>query len=132
MEVIDNIRFRGLNIDVYDHPVYHEPYFKLKDFGKVYELEFIEHDEWCKYDNEIYVNEIGLYNVLAHQDSEDARLWRRVIFEQLRGERISHQEMMSEEFSCWEDNCDYYIDPDTGKMMRSVTVEGGDVIQVPA
>lgn len=131
MEVIDNIRFRGLNIDVYDHPDYHEPYFKLKDFSNVNELENIEHDEWAKIDGDIYVNEIGLYNILAHQDTDDARLWRRVIFEQLRGNRIQYQETMSDEFGIWDDMCDYYIDEETGKLMKSVTVQGGDVIQVP-
>lgn len=132
MEIIDNIRFRSLDINVYDHPTFHEPYFKLKEFANVHELEYIEHDEWCKYENEIYVNEIGLYNVLAHQNSENARLWRRIIFEQLRGHRLDVGESMSEEFGFWDEMCDYYIDENTGKMMKSVTVAGGDVIQVPA
>lgn len=131
MEVIDNIRFRGLQANVYEHPVLKEPYFKLKEFANVHELESIEHDEWCKIDGEIYVNEIGLYNILAHQDSEDARLWRRVIFEQLRGNRLLYNETLSKEFGIWDDLCDYFIDEETGKLMKSVTVEGGDVEQVP-
>ena len=132
MEVIDKIRFRGLEANVYEHPVLKEPYFKLKEFANVHELEQIEHDEWCKIEGEIYVNEIGLYNILAHQDSDNARLWRRVIFEQLRNDRIYHEETMAEEFGIWDDMCDYYVDEETGQLMKSVTVEGGDVIQVPA
>ncbi len=132
MEVIDHISFRGLMIDVYDHPDFHEPYFRLKDFADVHELENIEHDEWSKIDGEIYVNEIGLYNILAHQNSDEARLWRRVIFEQLRGHRLDADNSMSDEFNFWDEMCDYYIDEETGKLMKSVTVAGGDVIQVPA
>lgn len=132
MEVIDHISFRGLSIDVYDHPDFHEPYFRLKDFADVHELENIEHDEWSKIDGEIYVNEIGLYNILAHQNSDEARLWRRVIFEQLRGHRLDAGNSMSDEFDFWDEMCDYYIDEETGKLMKSVTVAGGDVIQVPA
>lgn len=133
MEVIDHISFRGLNIDVYDHPDFHEPYFRLKDFADVYELENIEHDEWSKIDGEIYVNEIGLYNILAHQNSDEARLWRRVIFERLRGSRLENSLDISDQFYDWEEEASaYYIDEETGKLMKSVTVEGGDVIQVPA
>lgn len=132
MEVIDHISFRGLMIDVYDHPDFHEPYFRLKDFADVHELENIEHDEWSKINGEIYVNEIGLYNILAHQNSDEARLWRRVIFEQLRGHRLDAGNSMSDEFNFWDEMCDYYIDEETGKLMKSVTVAGGDVIQVPA
>lgn len=132
MEVIDHISFRDLSIDVYDHPDFHEPYFRLKDFADVHELENIEHDEWSKIDGEIYVNEIGLYNILAHQDSDSARMWRRVIFEQLRGHRLDAGNSMSDEFNFWDEMCDYYIDEETGKLMKSVTVAGGDVIQVPA
>lgn len=132
MEIIDHISFRGLMIDVYDHPDFHEPYFKVKDFAGVHELENIEHDEWSKIDGEIYVNEIGLYNILAHQDSDSARMWRRVIFEQLRGHRLDAGNSMSDEFNFWDEMCDYYIDEETGKLMKSVTVAGGDVIQVPA
>ena len=132
MNVIDHIRFRGLSIDVFEHPDYHEPCFRLKDFASVHDLECIEHDEWSKIDGEIYLNEIGLYNLLAHQSSDEARLWRRVIFEKLRADRIEAALDLGSQFNEWNDLCDYYIDEETGRMMKSVTVPGGDVIQVPA
>ena len=133
MNVVDHISFRSMEIDVYGDGVYDDAYFKLKDFATVQDLECIEHDEWKKIDGEIFVTEIGLYNLLAHMGTDEARIWRRVIFEKLRDQRLLNKLSMGEQFDDWENEASqYYIDEETGQLMKSVTVEGGDVIQVPA
>lgn len=133
MDVVDVIRFEDMVLNVYSHPSTEEPCFRLKDIDSVKILDEIEADEFFKCEGEIYLTEMGLYNVLAHQNSPKARIWRRVIFEQLRSHRLFNHLSMSEQFEDWQEEADkYYIDEETGKLMMSITVEGGDVIQVPA
>lgn len=79
------------------------------------------------------VDEIGLYNILEQSRKPIARKWRRVINEQIRSMRLAKRLNITQQFDEWNDEMDdIYFDEGTGRMMRSVTVQGGDVIQVPA
>ena len=79
-----------------------------------------------------FVTETGLYNVLAQSRKPIARAWRRVIAEELIALRRSRGKNISEQFEDWDHRADaIYFDEETGMLMRSVTVPGGDVEQVP-
>ena len=79
-----------------------------------------------------FVTETGLYNVLAQSRKPIARAWRRVIAEELIALRRSRRKNISEQFEDWDHRADaIYFDEENGMLMRSVTVPGGDVEQVP-
>lgn len=79
------------------------------------------------------VTELGLYSILEQSRMPIARVWRRVINEQLIKMRRDKGYDIEQQFDEWSHEMDdYYIDEETGKLMRSVTVAGGDVIQVEA
>ena len=129
------IRFGEMTLPVYYDGNEDTPIFKLKDLGvKVSRLDKLEEDEWFKgLDGEIYVNELGLYNLLSFMNNRSARLWRRVIHSQLIQMRKDAGKNIEDQFDDWQEMAnDYYFDEETGKLMKSVTVEGGDVEQVPA
>ena len=78
------------------------------------------------------ISELGLYNLLSQSRKPIARMWRRVVHQQLVNNRISKGITIEEQFDEWDALLDsIYIDPKTGIMMQSVTVAGGDVEQVP-
>lgn len=78
------------------------------------------------------VSELGLYNVLGQSRKPTARLWRRVVHKQLIDIRKSKGMSIDEQFDEWDDLLDrLYYDHENGMWMESVTVEGGDVEQVP-
>ena len=78
------------------------------------------------------ISELGLYNVLSQSRKPTARMWRRVVHQQLIDARISKGMTVEEQFDEWDALLDtIYIDPVTGVMMQSVMVAGGDVEQVP-
>ncbi|MDD3040047.1 BRO family protein [Bacteroides sp.] len=82
--------------------------------------------------NVSFVNENGLYNVLSESRKPLARKWRRIIHDELINLRKSRGKNVVEQFEDWDHELDnLFIDPDTGIMMQSVTVPGGDVIQIP-
>ena len=132
----ERIKFGDIDIPVYYDGNLDNPIFKFKDLKlPVKMLERIEADEWFKSlsDGDLYVTELGLYDLLSIDDSNNARLWRRVVHEQLIELRKAKEYNMTEQFEEWEELASaYYIDEETGRMMKSVTVEGGDVVQVPA
>lgn len=156
MKVVGELRFNNVILPIYNDK--NEPLFCTKDIlqmidfgGSVKDFNtwimseqygYIENDEFfiVPYDDQnekdmisIYVTEFGLYNLLAHDRSQAATLWRRVIFEQLKKYREENGLDISEMFEQWDEMAnDYYIDEFTGKLMKSVTVAGGDVIQVEA
>lgn len=69
---------------------------------------------------------------LAQSRKTLARAWRRVIHEELIALRRSRGKNISEQFEDWDHQADtIYFDEATGMLMRSVTVPGGDVEQVP-
>lgn len=131
---MSQIRFGNRILDVYyiDQDS-DDPIFKLKDIGvNANILEKLEADEYFKTNGEMYVTELGLYNILSQLDTRNARLWRRVVHEQLIQLRKEKGYTVSEQFDEWDEMAnDYYFDEETGRLMKSVTVEGGDVIQVP-
>ena len=78
------------------------------------------------------ISELGLYNLLSQSRKLTARMWRRVVHQQLVDRRINSGITVEEQFDEWDALLDsIYIDPKTGIMMQSVTIAGGDVEQVP-
>ena len=70
--------------------------------------------------------------MLSQSRKPIARKWRRIIHEELIRLRKSRGNDIVEQFEEWDHELDtIYIDEETGMMMQSVTVQGGDVIQVP-
>ena len=79
-----------------------------------------------------FITETGLYNILAQSRKPLARAWRRVVHEELIALRRSQSKNISEKFEEWDHLADnIYFDEERGCLMRSVTVQGGDVEQVP-
>lgn len=79
-----------------------------------------------------FVTENGLYNILAQSRMEIARSWRRVVHDELINMRKEKGRNIAEQFEEWDHDMDnIYFDEETGQLMQSVTVPGGDVIQIP-
>lgn len=145
--VVGTIKFGNYLIDVYDS--LDEPLFKAKDVadileyssGNVYRMtDNCEEDEVLKLQmvvagqrrHVIFLTEHGLYNVLSQSRKPIARGWRRIIHDELINLRKSRNMDVLEQFKEWDHALDdIYFDDETGIMMQSVTVQGGDVIQVP-
>jgi prophage antirepressor-like protein len=80
----------------------------------------------------IFITELGLYNLLAQSRMPVARSWRRVVHEQLIKMRKDKQNDIIQQFEEWsEEMSNIYFDEETGNLMKSVTLSGGDVEQVP-
>lgn len=78
-----------------------------------------------------FVTENGLYNILAQSRMEIARSWRRVVHDELINMRKEKGRNIAEQFEEWDHAMDnIYFDEETGQLMQSVTVPGGDVIQL--
>lgn len=78
------------------------------------------------------ISELGLYNLLSQSRKPIARMWRRVVHQQLIDKRRAKGLTVEDQFDEWDDLLDtIYIDPVTNVLMQSVTVAGGDVEQVP-
>lgn len=79
-----------------------------------------------------FLTEVGLYNVLSQSRKPIARKWRRIIHDELVDMRRSHNRNIIQQFDEWDHELDtIYIDEETGILMRSVTVQGGVVEQIP-
>lgn len=79
-----------------------------------------------------FVTENGLYNILSQSRKPIARKWRRVIHDELIRLRKIRNFNIIQQFEEWDHEADtLYVDEETGILMQSVTVQGGDVIQVP-
>lgn len=79
-----------------------------------------------------FVTELGLYNILSQSRKPIARMWRRVVHQQLIDSRKSRGMRIEDQFDEWDELLDtIYVDPITGILMQSVTVAGGDVEQAP-
>lgn len=79
-----------------------------------------------------FLTETGLYNVLSQSRKPIARAWRRIVHDELIRFRKSNEKNIIEQFEDWDRQLDtIYFDEDTGILMQSVTVAGGDVIQTP-
>lgn len=141
------ICFDDRNLDVYrslDNPI-----FKVSDIAKM--IDYSDGNSWkmsmcCEEDERLvlpivvggqrrsvnFVNETGLYNILSQSRKPIARKWRRVIHDELINLRKSRNFNILEQFQEWDHALDdIYFDEETGVMMQSVTLPGGDVEQIP-
>lgn len=137
MEKVGCIEFDGKLLDVYSS--LDEPLFCVYDIAHLIGVDSSTLLEKCENDevanllsNITLVNENGLYNLLAQSYTDTARKWRRIITNELINLRRARSMNILQQFDMWDDMLDdLYIDEETGILMQSVTVEGGDVMQVP-
>lgn len=146
-KIVGIISFDDRTLDVYsslDNPI-----FKASDVAKMIDysdgntwkmLEMCEHDEKLNLPLVVagqrrqvsFVNEHGLYNILSQSRKPIARKWRRVIHDELIRLRRSREMTIVEQFEAWDEELDgIYYDEETGMLMQSITVPGGDVEQIP-
>ena len=147
MEIVGQIKFDGYILDVYsDLDV---PFFRASEVAKLIDysagktsqmLELIEQDEHLLTVLQVagqkrqvrMLSEIGLYNILSQSRKPIARKWRRIIHSNLVMMRRNNRLTIDGQFEEWDAMLDdLYIDPETGILMQSVTVRGGDVEQIP-
>lgn len=126
-----------------------DPIFRAADIASM--IDYSEGNAWkmlemCESDEKLnlpivaagqrrvtsFVTESGLYNILAQSRKPIARKWRRIVHDELIRLRKSRNLDIVEQFDEWDHELDtLYYDEETDILMRSVTVQGGDVIQVP-
>ncbi len=146
-QVVGEITFDERKLDIYVS--LDQPLFKAMDVADM--IGYSDGNSWkmvnmCEEDEKLnlplvvanqtrsvtFVTETGLYNILSQSRKPIARKWRRIIHNELINLRKSRGFDISEQFKDWDHQLDdIYFDDEHGVMMRSVTVEGGDVIQVP-
>lgn len=144
INIVGPIRFDKVSIPVYNS--LDEPLFKVEDIlvminiPKEKLLDVIalcEGDEIFMLPNDdgysdAYATESGLYDILSQTRGATARKWRRVIIKELINLRRFRGYNIIEQFDEWDHALDgLYFDEETGVLMESITVQGGDVIQVP-
>lgn len=147
VKIVGEIRFQTKVVPVYGD--LDAPLFKAADIadlveygeGNVWNLtRLCEEDEYLKLPvlvsgqnrQTTFVTETGLYNILSQSRKPMARAWRRVVHEELIAMRRAQGKNVSEKFEEWDHMADnIYFDEERGCLMRSVTVPGGDVEQVP-
>lgn len=145
-EVVGKIQFDNHVLNVYCSV--NEPLFRASDIAEIIEyssgntwklLEMCEEDEKLTLPivvggqrrNTNFVTELGLYNILAQSRKPIARKWRRVVHDELIRMRRSRGLDIIAQFDEWDHELDtLYFDEETGILMQSVTVQGGDVEQV--
>ena len=147
MEIVGNIRFMDHILAVYDS--LDEPLFKASDVANI--IEYSDGNVWkmlemCEADEKLnlplvvagqrrsvsFVTETGLYNVLSQSRKPIARAWRRIVHTELINLRKAKGKDVAAQFEDWDRLADnIFFDEETGMMMQSVTVAGGDVEQIP-
>lgn len=147
VKIVGKIQFKNHALPVYRN--LDSPLFKAADVADL--IEYGGNNVWnlthiCEEDERLilpvvvagqrrqvtFITESGLYNVLAQSRKPLARAWRRVIAEELIALRRSRGKNIAEQFEDWDHQADaIYFDEETGLLMRSVTVPGGDVEQIP-
>lgn len=147
MEIVGNIKFQNRLLPVYQS--LDEPLFKASDVADL--IDYSAGNVWnitqmCEEDEVLtlplvvagqsrkvtFVTETGLYNILSQSRKALARAWRRVVHEQLISLRRIANKTVVDQFDEWDHAADsIYFDEETGQLMRSITVAGGDVEQVP-
>ena len=146
-KIVGTIKFDKKTLDVYSSV--NEPIFRASDIAGM--IDYSDGNTWkmlemCEADEKLnlpmvvagqrrqvsFVTETGLYNILSQSRKPIARKWRRIIHDELiRLRRVRNFDII-QQFDEWDHELDtLYIDPETGILMQSVTVQGGDVIQVP-
>lgn len=146
-DVVGTINFDNRKLDVYSS--LDEPIFKASDVANM--IDYSEGNTWkmlemCEADEKLnlplvvagqkrvvsFITETGLYNVLSQSRKPIARKWRRVIHDELVNLRKARNFDILMQFDQWDHEIDsIYIDEETGILMQSITVQGGDVEQVP-
>lgn len=146
IEIAGTISFGGKLLNVYGD--LDAPLFKAKDISHV--IGYSSGNEWkmlemCEEDEKLklplvvagqrrsvnFVTENGLYNILSQSRMEIARGWRRVVHDELISMRRAKGRNVVEQFDEWDHALDnIYFDEETGRLMQSVTVQGGDVEQI--
>ena len=147
VKTVGNIKFDNRLLDVYSS--LDQPLFKASDIANILDygigntwnmLELCEADEKLKLPVLVsgqrrqtnFVTERGLYNILEQSRKPTARKWRRIINDELINLRRARNYNIVQQFEKWDHELDnIYFDEDTGMIMQSVTVQGGDVEQVP-
>lgn len=147
MEIVGNVKFQNHILAVYRS--LDEPLFRASDVADL--VDYSAGNVWnltrlCEEDEVLtlpvivagqtrkvtFITETGLYNVLSQSRMPLARSWRRVVHEELIALRRIRGKNVSEQFEDWDHLADsIYFDEETQMLMRSVTVQGGDVEQVP-
>lgn len=146
MDVVGTLKFQNKKLDIYSD--LDRPMFKASDVAKLIEysesnvskmLELVESDEVFIVPMDIsgqthhvtFLNENGLYNVLSQSRKMLARKWRRVVHNELINLRKRRNYDILEQFQDWDWAAStIYFDEETGKIMQSITLPGGDVDQV--
>ena len=146
VRVVGIIRFDTKSIPVYKS--LDEPLFKVENVLELIDIpndKLLEVINLCEGDEVIilprtpgdsqscaYVTESGLYDILSQTRGSTARKWRRVIIKELIKLRRDRGYNIVDQFDEWDHALDtLYFDEETGVLMESVTIPGGDVIQVP-
>lgn len=147
IKIVGEIRFQTRVIPVYGD--LDAPLFRAQDIADLVEygegnvwnlLRLCEDDEHLKlpllvsgqYRQTTFVTETGLYNILSQSRKPMARAWRRVVHEELIAMRRAQGMDVAQKFEEWDHAADnIYFDEERGCLMRSITVAGGDVEQVP-
>ena len=145
-QVVGQLKFDNRLLNVYSS--LDEPIFRVSDIGEMIDYSdgntwmitsMVEEDEKLNLTMLVagqrrtvsFVTETGLYNILSQSRKPLARKWRRIIHDQLIRMRKEHNRNIIQQFDEWDHELDtLYIDPDTGILMQSITVDGGDVEQV--
>ena len=145
--IVGTITFDDRTLNVYQS--LDEPVFRASDIatmigyseGNTFKLlELCEKDEKLKLPMVVagqtryvsFVTELGLYNILAQSRKLTARKWRRVVHAELVRMRRDRGMSVVDQFDEWDDLLDtVYWDEEKKMLMQSVTVQGGDVEQVP-
>lgn len=145
--VVGSIKFDDRLLNVYSS--LDEPLFRASDIARM--IDYSEGNTWkllemCEEDEKLqlpmvvsgqrrsvsFVTETGLYNILSQSRKPLARKWRRVIHNELIRIRKEKGMDIVEQFEEWDHMLDtIYFDEETGLLMQSVTVAGGDVDQIP-
>lgn len=143
---VGTINFDNRLLDVYES--LDEPLFRAADVAdmigysptnRTKMLELCEADEKLQLTmviagqrrNVSFVTERGLYDILEQSRKPIARKWRRVINNELIAMRKTRNLDILAKFEEWGHELDnIYFDEETGIMMESINVPGGDVEQV--
>jgi prophage antirepressor-like protein len=145
--VVGRIAFDNHLLDVYAS--LDDPLFKASDVAHM--IDYTEGNTWkmlemCEEDEKLklpmvlagqrravsFVTETGLYNILSQSRKPLARKWRRVIHNELIRIRKEKGMNVVEQFEEWDHLADtIYFDENTKLLMQSITVQGGDVDQIP-
>lgn len=147
MEIVGTVKFMDHSLSVYSS--LDEPLFKASDVAAA--IDYSDGNAWkmlemCEADEKLnlplvvagqrrsvsFITETGLYNVLSQSRKPIARAWRRIIHEELIQLRKTRGMNVIQQFEDWDSKADsIYFDEETGMLMQSVTVPGGDVEQIP-